>query len=83
MTRKSKYPYPLVEVYWTDAQTSHGWEEEGESDIDVPMVVTVGFLVRQNEKGVRLASTVGSDRTHNARIDIPEKMVQSIKELKK
>ena len=82
MAKKKKYPYPLVEVYWTDAQTTHGWEAEGESEIDTPVVISVGFLVHKNEKGVRLASTVGEDRTHNARIDIPEKMIVSIKELK-
>lgn len=82
MTKKPKYPYPLVEVYWTDAQTSHGWEEEDESEIDTPVVISVGFMIRRNEKGVRLASTVGTDRTHNGRIDIPDKMIQTIKELK-
>lgn len=82
MAPKKKYPYSLVEVYWTDAQTSHGWEDEEESDIDTPTVVTIGFLIKESDKGIRLASTVGEDRTHNSRIDIPAKMITSIKTLK-
>lgn len=80
--KKPKYPFPLVEVRWTDAQTGHGWEEETESELDCPEVITVGFLILRNDKGVRVASTVGTDKTNNSRIDIPNKMIISIKELK-
>jgi len=80
MTRK-KYPYRLVEVLWTDAQSSHGWEEDTE-EIDTPLVTTVGFLIRESEAGVRIASTIGDDKLTNSRIDIPAKMINSIKTIK-
>lgn len=81
MTRKRKYPFPLVEVVWTDAQTSHGWEAEEESEIDIPIVTTVGFLIKETEAGIRIASTVGADKSHNSRMDIPAKMIVTKKEL--
>jgi hypothetical protein len=81
MTRKKKYPFPLVEVVWTDAQTSHGWESEEETEIDIPIVTTVGFLIKETESGVRIASTIGADKSHNSRMDIPAKMIVTKKEL--
>lgn len=78
--KRKKYPYRLVEVYWTDAQTSHGWEDD-QSEIETPLVLTVGFLIKESEKGIRIASTVGEGQT-NARMDIPAKMIESIKDIK-
>jgi len=75
--------YPLVQVEWLDAQTSHGWEAEGEVDQEVPLVTTVGFLIIENEHLLCLASTVGKDRSHNSRITIPVGMVKTKKILRK
>jgi len=79
--KKKKYPYRLVEVYWTDAQSSHGWEDDT-PEVDTPLVLTVGFLIKESETGVRIASTIGNDNTNNSRIDIPVKMIESIKDIK-
>lgn len=75
-----KYPYPLVEVLWIDAYTDHGWEDEVE--IREEEVVTVGFLISQNDKGLCIASSTGEDGSHNARIVIPGGMVKKVRTLK-
>lgn len=79
--KKPVYKYPLIEVQWTDAETGHGWEEESDLDIALPLVTTVGFLVRESETCVMLASTI-SDSSSNARIKIPRGMITNTKILK-
>lgn len=79
--RKPKYPFPLVQIDWKDAQTTHGWETADEVIVEIPQVITVGFLVKEDEHGVVVASTVGTDRHSNARITIPLGMVVSRKDL--
>lgn len=79
-TKKPKHPYPLAQVTWVDAETTHGWEHAfGEIKPSVPTVVTVGFLIYQDENLVSIASTVGDDRAHNARIQIPVGMIKDLK----
>lgn len=79
--RKPKYPFPLIELKWKDAQTGHGWEEAEDVDLDIPIVTTVGFLIKENEHAIMVASSVGDDKHNNARILIPMGMVVSRKEL--
>ena len=79
--RKPKFPFPLVHVEWKDAQTSHGWELADDLEVEIPIVTTVGFLVKENDQGLLIASSVGADRHSNARIVIPIGMVISRKEL--
>ena len=70
-----KYPFPLVQIDWKDAQTDHGWEYEEDLKIEVPVVITVGFLVKENDEAVLIASSVGTDRHSNRRVIIPKGMV--------
>ena len=79
--RKPKYPFPLVHIEWKDAQTGHGWEHQDDVQIEIPIVTTIGFLIRDNDEGVMVASTVGSDLHCNARIVIPKGMIVSRKDL--
>lgn len=79
--KKSKFPFPLVQIDWEDAQTGHGWEHEEDITVDIPVVTTIGFLIKENEKGIVIASSVGSDRHNNARITIPKGMVVNRKDL--
>ena len=74
--------YNLIEVHWEDAMTTHGWEEEAEIESEPPIVVTVGFLIKETEKAYVVASTVGGDQTSNSRIIIPKGMVKFSKLLK-
>lgn len=73
--------YPLVEVRWEDAATSHGWEspEEVRQDADEEIALTVGFLVRESKSFIWVASTVDSEGNTNARIKIPKAMIVSQK----
>lgn len=82
VSRRKKYPYPLVEVYWIDAETDSGWEHPGEKNPTVPIVVTVGFLVYEDDRLISIASTTGDDRAHNSRIQIPKGMITAMKVLK-
>jgi hypothetical protein len=81
--RRAYYPYDLVEVQWLDASTDSGWLSEDEQEPTVPLVVTVGFLVKQNEALLSIASTVGDARDHNSRIQIPIGMVVEMRVIKK
>jgi hypothetical protein len=73
--KKPKYVFPLLEVKRKDAQTSHGWLTIDETIPAVPVVTTVGFLIKENDDSLCIASTIGTDFTNNARIDIPIGMV--------
>ena len=77
-----KYEHPLCEVLWLDAETSFGWEETKNADLEPVLAITVGFLVGQNEHYISIASTYSVDSC-NSRIKIPVGMVQTIKELKR
>lgn len=79
MASKQKFPYPLIVVEWKDAQTSHGWEDETESDVSLPTVVTVGFLIKDTPDAFLISSTVGQDKTNNSRLLIPKGMVTNSK----
>ncbi|MCA2570648.1 hypothetical protein [Microcystis sp. M42BS1] len=74
--------YNLIEIHWEDAATTHGWEEESEIDYEPPIVITVGFLIKETDKAYVVASTVGGDKTSNSRIIIPKGMVRFSKMLK-
>lgn len=75
--------YPLVEVKWEDAATSHGWEspEEIRKDSDDEIAITVGFLVRESQSFIWIASTVDSEGNNNARIKIPRAMIRAQREI--
>ena len=79
--RRKKYPFQLVEVHWKEAQTGHGWEHEEDLTVEIPIVITVGFLIKENDDGLVIASSVGTDRHSNARITIPKGMVVTRKDL--
>lgn len=79
-----KSPFPLVEILWDDAATDpQGWEHPGErTDVLVDRVLTVGFLVKESEAGLLVASTVCEEGSCNSRITIPRKMIASIRYLR-
>ena len=78
-TISTPYRFPLVEVIWDDAETSDGWEEPT-SDLKPAIATTVGFLVRETDKHLLIASTYDPNHT-NGRIQIPIGMVVSRKVL--
>ena len=74
---KVTYKYPLIEVIWDDASTDNGWEPVPEA-LSPELVTTVGFLVRETEKHLLIASSYDPNHT-NGRIQIPIGMVTSRK----
>ena len=80
-SRKPKYKYPLVEILWIDAETGHGWEEETEIDVVLPPATTIGFLLKETEDALIIASTI-SGSSSNSRIKIPKGMTKSVVTLK-
>lgn len=78
-----KYDKSLVEVVWLDAETTHGWETDDETDLEQVPIVTIGFLIAKGEHIVVVASSI--DKTtgtnNNSRIKIPIAMIESVKEL--
>jgi hypothetical protein len=72
------YRYPLVEIKWDDAAASNSWERTENMSLDPQIVITVGFVVKENKKHMVIASTY--DDSHvNAAIQIPKSMVVSRK----
>lgn len=75
------YRLPLVEVIWDDAAADSSWEEADALN-DVPdTVTTVGFLAKETERYLWIASTDDGYHT-NARMKIPKGMVISRRVLK-
>lgn len=72
--------YPVVYVEWVDAETEGGWEEEKEIG-KLPVCATLGFLVKETEDTIVVASTYESTHT-NARIKIPRAWLKSYTVLK-
>lgn len=77
-----KYPFPVVEVIWLDAESTQGWEDEDESDHEIPEVMTIGFLIHKSDAGITVAATACKERTTNNRLKIPAGMVKSIRYLR-
>jgi hypothetical protein len=77
--------YPLVKVYWFDAESGNSWvdEEEIASEGLGEPVVTVGFLVRKPGKGfpayMIASTTTQGDAPHfNNTMKIPKAWVKSV-----
>ena len=78
-TISTPYRFPLVEIKWDDAETSDGWDEPP-LELKEAIAITVGFLVRETDKHLLIASTYDPNHT-NGRIQIPVGMVISKKVL--
>lgn len=76
---KLTFKYPLVYIEWDDAEADNGWEE-APVDLKEAIAITVGFLVRETEKHLLIASSYDNHHT-NGRLQIPRGMVKSMKVL--
>ena len=78
-----KYPKKLVEIIWTDAGSTHGWETDTEADLDPEIITTVGFVISGNKESVIVASTIDATGvSNNCRLKIPVQMIKTIKEIR-
>ena len=76
--------YPLVEVWWDDATgCTQGWIDNKDLKIEPTIVLTVGFLIKETEEYVIVASDIDHQKQHNGRTQIPKGMVKVMKVLKR
>ena len=79
MAAKRKYE-PIL-VVWDDAEVSNDWEVQSEGDkLEEALVETLGFLVKETDKHLLIASTLSGEHT-NARTKIPKGMVKTIRKV--
>ena len=75
-----KHKFPIVKVVWEDAcQDTLGWGDSPEKakEFQVPLVVSVGFLLSENKQGVKICQSLTDDAIAQSLV-IPRKMIQSI-----
>lgn len=72
----------LLLVSWYDAHHEFGWMEGNEDPepVDIPLVYSVGWLLSQNEKGIRICQSWTLDN-HAQTLTIPARMIENISEL--
>lgn len=75
--------YPLVEIHWDDATgLRHGWESDVDS-IELAIVLSVGFLIKETESHIIIAQDLSPEGEHNGRSQIPKGMIKATKILRK
>jgi hypothetical protein len=75
-----KHKFPIVKVVWEDAcHDTLGWGDSPEKakEFQVPLVVSVGFLLSENKQGVKICQSLTDDAIAQSLV-IPRKMIQSI-----
>ena len=75
-----KHNLPIVKVVWEDAcHDTLGWGDDPEKakDFQVPLVVSIGFLLGETKQGVKICQSVTDDAIAQSLV-IPRKMIQSI-----
>lgn len=66
----------FVCVKWIDAESSAGWVEEEEvKEAKLPIVSSVGWIVRDDDTLIAIAQTIGTDDICGV-MYIPRNMVQ-------
>jgi hypothetical protein len=86
-----EYAYPeqiprLVLVSWVDALTvgGAGWMEKDEAKSSakdkLPIMLTVGFVLHDDDKQISLTSTIGPSETAQVN-KIPKRMVMKIEDI--
>jgi len=70
----------IVKVVWEDAaHDTLGWGEslEKAAEFQIPLVTSIGFLVADNERGLKICQSVTDDAIAQSLV-IPRKMIQSV-----
>jgi hypothetical protein len=73
----------IVKVVWEDAaHDTLGWGEslEKAAEFQVPLVTSIGFLVADNERGLKICQSVTDDAIAQSLV-IPRRMIQSVEVL--
>lgn len=70
--------YPLVEIWWDDAAgLRHGWQSK-EDPLEAQMVLSVGFLIAENDEHIIIAQDIDPSGMHNGRSQIPKGMLRNL-----
>jgi hypothetical protein len=83
-SRKVDYRYDLVQVVWDDAHSLAAWEEDTDAPLEPCHILTIGFLIREDEKYIKVADSYVIDGTDfSGTTQIPKGMLIDVKVLKK
>lgn len=63
--------HPIVRITWDDASTNNGWMDFPPAPLTPEVVITVGFLIQEDDCYIQVAHTV-SDSQFNGYIQIPK-----------
>ena len=75
-----KHKFPIVKVVWEDAcHDTLGWGDSPEKakEFQVPLVVSIGFLLAETKQGVKICQSLTDDAIAQSLV-IPRKMIQNI-----
>jgi hypothetical protein len=73
----------IVKVVWEDAaHDTLGWGEslEKATEFQIPLVTSIGFLIADNERGLKICQSVTDDAIAQSLV-IPRRMIQSVEVL--
>ena len=70
---------PLLLIHWYDAHHEFGWLEGNDDPepVEIPLVYSIGWLIAQNEQGVRISQSWTVDN-HAQTLTIPARMIEKI-----
>ena len=74
---------PLVMVVWEDAaHDTIGWGEGLEEAVkfELPLVLSVGWLMAQNKRGVKIAQSLTDDNVAQTLV-VPKRMIKKLVKL--
>ncbi len=72
--------FPLWRVEWIDSTNRGGWQEAGK-DLDLSKCITVGFLVKDNDERVVIASSIDDNDEIANLTAIPRQVVTKMERI--
>jgi hypothetical protein len=75
-----KFKYPLICIKWDDACADNSWVDLKDPELKEAVVITLGFLIKENKKHILIASTY-DEANMNCSIQIPKHSIISREEI--
>lgn len=75
---------PIYLVQWEDSETEDGWPGESDWDkgLNFPLVTSIGWLIKESDKGIVLAISYDPDGDRaNPIIFIPYSCIKKMEEI--
>jgi hypothetical protein len=81
-----RVPWPYVEVIWEDAVAhNESWVDIKNENVDTELVITRGWLVKEKEGYVSIASSVAGEKSGEDQVgnvaSIPRGMIKSMRNI--